>query len=306
MSLDHYLPPGHAPSTCDVFRAAADDTWSRIAFSRTTPRLKIHETTITQNIVYELHLLRSKYPLLGFTLFESRLEKTNGDDLELCVLHDDGEIYTYAIQAKIIYHPAQKKTPYLQKGHYPQMRHYVGKKKKNQVDLLIRHAAKTSNRYVPVYLLYNCIYKPFRTMGYRPSAYGCSVVSAYYLKNNHALRDGNLSDKVSFADLHPAPAIPWEALLCDLVRLDGASLAKKFELPAEHSLSVRPLTEILTDPDWQTLTFVKENGGAKTASPVYRQEQIDKVFSEKKRTPQGFRPKFRILAGRTEEAGDQS
>jgi len=41
---------------CDVFMAAALDTWYRIRFSRTKPGFKIHETTLTQNLIYELNL----------------------------------------------------------------------------------------------------------------------------------------------------------------------------------------------------------------------------------------------------------
>ncbi len=306
MSLDHYLPAGSYPTICDLFKAGADDTWNRIAFSRTTPRLKIHETTITQNLVYEMNLLQTKYPLLGFTLYESRLEKTNGDDLELCVLHDDGNTYTYAIQAKIIYHPSQKKPPFLQKGHYPQMKHYVGKKRKNQVELLINYAKRPTHGYVPLYLLYNCIYKYFRQMGYRKSAYGCTVVSAYYLKRKHGLADGNLSHKVTFANLHPGAATPWESLICDLISTDTAGLATRFELPPDHPLSKRPVTEILSDPDWLLFTTDQETGKTNVPSPAYREEQIDKVMSKEKLNTQGFRPKFRIVIGTSTEFTDQN
>src|SRR6202012_5919295 len=102
MSIELYLPRDREPNICDLFHAAAVDTWERIKFSRTTPGLKIHETTITQNLIYEMRLLKSLYPYWGLTLFESTNEKANGDDLELCVLHPDRIIYTYAIQAKII------------------------------------------------------------------------------------------------------------------------------------------------------------------------------------------------------------
>lgn len=51
---------------CVAFMAAALDTWYRIQFSRTRPRLKIHETTITQNLVYELTILKASYSGLNF------------------------------------------------------------------------------------------------------------------------------------------------------------------------------------------------------------------------------------------------
>src|SRR5437879_9497855 len=108
MSLVYYLDPLNPPDECDVFKAAAKDSWVRIRFSRIKPRLKIHETTITQNLVYEMRLLKSVYPHLGFTLFESTMEDTHGDDLELCIEQNDGRVLTYALQAKIIYHTSAK------------------------------------------------------------------------------------------------------------------------------------------------------------------------------------------------------
>src|SRR5688572_1389043 len=88
---------------CDILRAAALETWNRIGFSRTRQRLKILETTITQNIVYELNLLQTFIPFF-FKIYESRNERANGDDLEISVRNISGRYYTFALQAKIIYH----------------------------------------------------------------------------------------------------------------------------------------------------------------------------------------------------------
>jgi len=78
MSIEHYLPSRENPSICDVFKATSIDTWERIKFSRTTPGLKISETTITQNIVYELRLVKRRYLHVGYTLAESKHEDVNG------------------------------------------------------------------------------------------------------------------------------------------------------------------------------------------------------------------------------------
>ena len=123
------------------------------------------------------------------------------------------------------------------------------------------------------------------------------MVSAFYLKNNHGISDGNLSNKVSFADLHPGAAIPWEALLCDHVRLDKKELAEKFNLPSSYTPAGRPLNEPLGDPDWLSLS--PEPGSAINLQhlPVFLQEQVAKVPGKNKRKQQGVRLKFRIVVG---------
>ena len=56
---------------CALFELAAWETWERIRLSRTTTGLKIYETTITQSILFQFHLMRE---LHGFDvrIFEAK------------------------------------------------------------------------------------------------------------------------------------------------------------------------------------------------------------------------------------------
>ena len=156
MSIELHLEQfWHPPQSllCSLFQAAAYDTWERVAFSRSTPGLKIHETTITQNLVYEMNLIKMRMRILELNLFESRNEATNGHDLEIKIQQRDGWV-TYWIQSKILYHSIRKKkVVQLGDGRYPQLPHRVGRRL--QVDILLRRARE--EKAVPLYLLYNFV-----------------------------------------------------------------------------------------------------------------------------------------------------
>lgn len=305
MSLDYYLDLKSVlpnPTACDVFEAGAYDTWWRIQFSRSTPRMKIHETTITQNLVYEMQLLKKRYKIKGITLYESTDEKANGDDLELRILHKNGKVYTYALQAKIIYHTFNKKAHLLQSGTYTQLKHYVGKgsSRKNQIDLLLKYAKKPSHGYIPLYLLYNYISRRFGTKGYKRECFGCTAVSAYYLKANHSIADDNLASNVKFRDLHPNPAIPWQALVCDLVTLDEAGLKQKFNLPDDYNIIGIDRKDLTTEPNWILIGTKNE---IREESPKQTKAFSETIDTTSIRPNDGsllddgqptFRPKFRM------------
>jgi hypothetical protein len=279
MSLEHYLENPSAPNVCDVFKAGAKDTWARIAFSRTTPRLKIHETTITQNLIYEMNLLKSRHTSLDFELYESDDEKANGNDLEVRVRHADGSEYYYIIQAKIIYHRRRYGIAQVHEGYYKQLKHFVGKHagRKNQIDLLLRYASETGA--TPLYLLYNYVSMNFGVSIER-ELYGCTVISAEYLDANYRTTDGNLSDKVKFSDLHPIPAFPWHELVCKIPGLtaddylEKLSLSKKtgpsekFDkreiedkwLPIETDLPIKIQNDIYQQSENYILPFDKDEG----------------------------------------------
>ena len=44
---------GTNPTECNWFQFFAQETWDRIGFARTRKGLKIFETTITQNLIFE-------------------------------------------------------------------------------------------------------------------------------------------------------------------------------------------------------------------------------------------------------------
>jgi len=297
MSLEHYLTNPTNPNVCDLFKSGARDTWARIFFSRKTPRLKIHETSVSQNLVYEMNLIKLKVPMLDFEIFESINEKANGDDLEITVRHADGAYYTYAIQSKIIYHRRNKGIANLKEGHYQKLKHWVGKGagRKKQVDLLIEYASR--HGFIPVYLLYNYVQKSF-SPGIEPDLFGCTVIGAKYLKDKHTSADGNLDDKVKFSDLHTAYAFPWHELVCVLPYLSEAEWKKRMLFEEQTSIVVdTPATLHITD-EWKLLdpsfpTIIPEQ--EKIAGHFAKDSDFSLQKTEPEESPRVFQPKYKIV-----------
>jgi hypothetical protein len=262
MSIELFLnaSKGTIPSTlCSLFQAAARDTWERIAFSRWTPGLKIHETTITQNLVYEMNLLKQKLNLDALSIYESRNERTNGHDLEIVVRQRD-EWFTYWIQSKILYHSIRRKNHIrLDDGVYRQFPHKVGRR--TQVDILLRRARDEGA--IPLYLLYNFVTAPFSSpslcgLDMDRSQYGCSLVGAHLLKDEFSESGGNLRSTVRFSELHPETALPWSVLACCLPQYDLADTLRLFRIPDGNN--VRPLAnEPLSHRQWALLNQYASN-----------------------------------------------
>lgn len=290
MSIELILSQNYNPNknlACNLFMAAAIDTWQRIQFTRTRPPLKIFEATITQNIVYELNLLKQRYKLNSFTIFEAVDEKANGDDLEICVQHSSGLIYCYAVQSKIIYHSLMaNRMTRLDDGVYKEFEH--SNKNGIQIDLLIDYARNYG--CVPLYLLYNYVsrkdvieYTCDVEHGIRQ--YGCGIVSAHYLKKMYSnIITGNLKPNVRFSDLYGKdnPMLPWLVLACCDYKpnelLDGLAISG---LPYEVT-GISP--EVFNDDQrWdQLITYSGDN--------ISTESQFqDEVASE------AFNPKYRIF-----------
>ncbi|QKJ32864.1 hypothetical protein HQ865_24935 [Mucilaginibacter mali] len=236
-----------------------------------------------------MRLLKSHFPHLGFTLFESTMEDTHGDDLELCIIQDDGQLITYALQAKIIYHQSTRTRIKISNGKYPQMRHYVGAiRRENQVQLLLDYARPLG--YVPMYLLYNYVFRPKIKRGIPNDLFGCTVVTAQYLKDNHGLADGNLSPKVQFTDLHPSPAFPWHELICKLRSLDQADLLSELDLVG-YPLVLRDPNDALDNREWVEVDVSSDTPDGVT------QKAFESLIKAEQRgaNGRGFRPRFRLL-----------
>jgi len=289
--------------------AGARDTWARIYFSRKTPRLKIHETSISQNLVYEMNLIKSKFPELDFELYESTDEKAHGDDLVLSVVHDDDNVYTYAIQSKIIYHKRKKGIADLRDGHYQQLKHWVGKgtNKKKQVDLLLEYARV--NEYIPLYLFYNYVGHKFDQIN--SSTYGCTVISAHYLKDNYSSPDGNLSDKVKFSDLF-LKAFPWHELVCTFPTLSRKGVEERLLIDVKKdNPTIRTKDQMPSLDKWQNLdntlpaVFPEEKASDVTEIrevyvPDYDLQNINsgiQKYDVEDDAIRVFNPKFQIFVG---------
>ncbi|RAI72905.1 hypothetical protein HMF3257_39050 [Spirosoma telluris] len=59
-------------------------TWQKIGFVRSKDRLKMHETTITQNLLFLFQLLSDQYPQ-AVQMFESKDEMARGNDIEIFI-----------------------------------------------------------------------------------------------------------------------------------------------------------------------------------------------------------------------------
>lgn len=173
------------PNLCDEMRRLSIETWERIGFARNRFGLKIYETTITQNLLFQLQKFSELCGSGNVKMYESTNEKTNGNDIEIFL--QVGKSYIcLPTQAKIIY--ANEK--------YPKMEHG------DQIKDLIKYA-KTIDGY-PLYLLYN--YAKSVPSSYK--SYGCTLVSAHYLYKTYAYKKKTKWIIPSFLDLHPKIAEP--------------------------------------------------------------------------------------------------
>ncbi|MFT3845771.1 MAG: hypothetical protein QM725_12015 [Lacibacter sp.] len=281
---------------CDLFRAASLDTWKRIGFSRTKPKLKIHETTITQNLVYEFHLLKQYFPSI-VRIYESKDESANGDDLEIAIRNNNtGHYIKFALQAKILYHNLPQRNANVMRlsdGRYKQFQHAVGNPKVNQVDLLLTYAR--NNGAIPLYLLYNYVfgYFPPKTLcgiDFDITQYGCSIVHAQFLKNRFSLSNGNLIPNVKFTNLHPSIALPWFVIPCCFANL---SLNKIFDNlhvdKPDYNIRSFSEEELIDEFLWKSLEVIPEIKGKAITEEVQRYSIL------KENEQPVFNPKFKMI-----------
>ncbi|NOT91970.1 DUF6615 family protein [Ferruginibacter sp.] len=187
--------------------------WNRIEFVRNKEGLKITETTITQNLIFDFWQLAviSKLPV---EMYESLNEKANGNDLEICIETSKGFIL-FPCQAKI-----------LQKNNrYNTIHHQNKSSSMSQIDMLIDYAKV--NKGIPIYFLYNYYNKLKQCekieeiIGFPVDNFGLSVVSANYILENFPIRNSNSKNKIpSFKDLHPFPALTAYDFFKSIVKMN--------------------------------------------------------------------------------------
>lgn len=287
MSIDYYLKGSPPWPLCELFKAAAMDSWERIRFSRTIPNLKIHETTITQNLIYELKLLQRVGRVKGLRIQEAKNERTNGADLELFLVKN-GKAIRFALQAKIIYHKGKKKH---HNGDYRQMHHTVKKSGKHQIDLLLRYAK--AKKCVPLYLMYNYVSVVFPAVA-EMKHYGCTVVSAEFLKADWQDSTGNLRDDVHFLNLHAVPktlkkpAFPWHELICSDWATDIPGILTELGMDPATDIIELTIEELLEDESFTELT------DGLTLTPVQKSRKTRNREQYIEDLPT-FAPKFRLI-----------
>ncbi len=267
------------PTLCNLLQLVSCDTWYRIEFARTRYGLKIFETTLTQNILYQFRLYWEQFPTTPIRMFEAIDERNNGNDIELIIQTSQGFLIA-PLQAKLVYDTNQ----------YDAMDH------RNQINDLITYANGVGG--VPIYLLYN--YYPDITfiynssmcgVGFSKEQFGCSLVSANYLLKYYAFnritKNGIKRWTIpSFTDLHPSIAIPWFVLgCCELSKLDTIKSANLLNnsintgIIVERGIKTYKLEDLISEKDWKPL----EINGLKSKN----------TFKENANTK--FVPKYRIV-----------
>ena len=190
---------------CYWLKEQSRETWERIGFVRCGKHLKIFETTITQNILY--NCAKFNFRNQKIVLFEAVDEKRNGNDIELYVCIKNRFIF-FPVQAKLLYKSLK----------YTKMNH------NGQINSLIKYARTRGG--IPLYLLYNFIdFQNLKKLNIAKTnsycgeyldieQYGCSLVNAFEIFKNF-YRHKKCKLKIpSFSDLYPEIVFPWMILGC--------------------------------------------------------------------------------------------
>lgn len=266
-----------SPTLCNLLQLISYEIWQRVKFGRTKIGYKVFETTITQNILFEIFCYSQFHPTIPIKIYEAINEPVHGNDIELIIQTCSGYIIA-PIQAKIIY-----KT-----NNYPSMEHG------NQIINLISYANKIGG--IPLYLLYNFFADPILITNdtkckvkYGIEQYGCSLVNAQYLLNNFAFKkinkNGESKWKIpTFIDLHKSIAVPWFILGCccdssenNLNKTSLITLLMNSKNSVDEKITFYEINEIINEEKWKPFQinepklkeFIHENNYRKF-SPKYR------------------------------------
>jgi len=275
--LTHEL--SQSQNICSWLELYSYFTWHKIGFVRKRQFLRITETSITQDLAFQLYLL-SLSQTLPVKLYESKLENTNGNDLEIFIETPQGYVI-FPTQAKII-HSNHK---------YSSIAHKVGGR--YQIDLLLNYAKKIKG--IPLYLMYNtCLdskmYKRVADIsGYNIESFGCSIASAKVVKQEFQVNSVQDKWKIpNFADIHCSIAYPLSLLACSFSNLSKENFINASLLYFNHrdQINFYSTEQINDDPLWENVIQVPEIGKLNPNENV-RQKNYDQIFN--------FNPKFRIV-----------
>lgn len=266
-------------SICDWCQYFSIQTWEQLRFAYHHSAVKMHENTITQNLVFDFYCMAglNKLPIM---IFESEDEKANGNDLEIVIETNRGHVIL-PTQAKIV----KKKNRYYTINH----------KNSNgyQIDLLIDYAQKIKG--LPLYLFYNycddlsIADKVATSSGLPKELFGCSIADAYEVKAFYCY--SGPSKKLywripDFGDIHRAVAFPFHYLPChDFYSWHDQRERQK----AGGSINFYTREELLADSHWKNMFPAK-------IGFIPREERVlaDNMRENEIET-YSFNPRFRIL-----------
>ncbi|UFS63639.1 hypothetical protein LOH54_05775 [Sulfurimonas sp. HSL-3221] len=265
---------------CTKMTDLSHDTWYRLKFTRTNAsQLKLFETTITQNLLFELAKFSEHCTFKQVKAFEAINERVNGNDIEFFVQQPNGKYLFFPMQAKVLY-PSNK---------YEQIPY------KNQNTDLINYASKKKG--YPLYLLYN--YSPQHT-SYQH--YGCSIVDAHYMKSIFNSINPTFDDLHVHSSKYIYPvASTWQSLICDSIFSKNNSytnkIIKKVYNNEKYSLNQ---DEVMEEGEWKEVTLATS---AKRADEdvmtrieiIKKKEDSDFLNQGESGFDIGFAPKYKII-----------
>jgi len=226
-----------------LIKYVSTDIYNRIGFIKnhlTKGLIRIHEVTLTQNLVFEIHKFESETGLRLVDLYEATNEKMKGADLLLGMQVGSGYL-KIPMQAKILKPFAKNKDGVYSVFHH---KNSFGK----QSDLLKKFATECGS-YLPLYLLYNYTHGSSNVApGEHEHYYGCSCLYAEVVPV-----PGSGRKTVRFSDLHPSPAIPWYHMFRKRGGSGGNSNGGAGRTPS-------PTGPETTDPNDEIREFYKQFG----------------------------------------------
>lgn len=283
-------------SLCDWLKGFSFNIWEKLYIVFTSSRLKLSETTITQDLVFNFFMI-SKYHESHVYIYESTDEKANGNDLEILVDTPKGFL-KLVVQAKCI-----KKNL-----RYPSVAHMVGIDQ--QIDLLLKYSKK--HKAIPLYLFYNTdtrfsLEENLLPTSIRKELFGCSLVHANQLKdkffgkriNKHGFKAWKIP---SFDDINPSISVPFHVLACDMLSMSAKEIVTHpvFGKSSLNDFKFFSFQEIKSDPNWNDLLPPAAIG--RITVPAVDLE-INRGFSRKENNISGFNPSYRIVISREPRKG---
>lgn len=266
----------------DLLKAFSQRTWRRLGFCQRYKEVKTYETTITQNLIFDLLEFAQLTETPKLRLLEARDESANGNDIEVFVQQGDGYILF----------PTQAKSLYLS-GKYEKINHQSGGK--FQIHALLEYAIKRQG--IPLYLFYNhhTNWQDIKTwegdLGFEHDCFGCSLVNAHYLERQYFDVLNFKWNTPGFLDLHPIPAIPLFQVL-DTRKIEGLWKESKKHVP---ELALYSGKEVFDERYWIDRTPPPAISGFPKEVHFF-QGVVELNVPE-------FKPKFRVVLSKDKKRG---
>lgn len=194
---------------CDFITEYSGEVWEKLKkvnISAGNPQMmKYDETSITQELIY---LFQKFTHSSKFHLYENRIERTSGADIELRIISNRTNLGYHAyIQSKRVYSPNQD---------YRALNSAHGR---TQVDRLINYVNTTTPGAVPLYLFYN--YHNDTNCNRNPNDFGLTIAPAAGIKSKFGTLTGtnltgwnNVPNFELFHLSNPRFCKPFYSLFC--------------------------------------------------------------------------------------------